>query len=107
MGSTHVKIFEPSGELNNSFFAYPGFYGGARIDVGNVKTNTSKEEIITAPFSNGGPDIRLYDNNGSMIGQIGLYESWWSGGYDVAATDGFSITGTGGNRRSSVRLGLF
>jgi hypothetical protein len=49
--------------------------------------------------------IRIFDNNGSVLGQLGLYESWWSGGYDVAATEGFSVVGTGGNRRSSVRLG--
>ena len=63
----------------------------------------AKEEIVTAPYSNGGPDMRMFDENGVMLTRRGLYETWWSGGYDIAATDGFSIVGTGGNRRSSIR----
>jgi hypothetical protein len=103
MGSTHVKIFKPNGALENSFFAYDGFYGGTRVDVGNVRTGTAKEEIVTAPYSNGGPDIRMFNETGGLITRVGLYETWWSGGYDVAAGSGFSVVGTGGNRRSSVR----
>jgi len=105
MGSTHIKVFTPAGLLKTSFFAYDGFYGGAGLDVGNVRTNTAKEEIVTAPYSNGGPDIRMFNENGTLLTSKGLYETWWSGGYDVAATEGFSLVGTGGNRRSSIRVG--
>jgi hypothetical protein len=89
MGSAHIKVFKPSGEITNNFFAYSGFYGGTRVDVGNVRATTIKEEILTAP----------------LISSKNAYESWWIGGYDVAASDGFSIVSTGGNRRASVRVG--
>jgi hypothetical protein len=100
LGSTQVKIFNPSGGLKSSFFAYDGFYGGTRIDVGNVRTNTAKEEIVTVPYSNGVPDVRMFSDS---LTRVGLYEVWWTGGYDVAAGEGFSVVGTGGNRRASVR----
>lgn len=103
LGSTHVKIFNPNGSFVRGFMAYDGFYGGAKVDVGNVRTSMAKEEIVTAPYSNGGPDMRMFDENGILLTRKGLYETWWSGGYDIAATDGFSIVGTGGNRRSSIR----
>jgi len=105
VGSAHIKIFNPSGILERDFNAYANFYGGTRIDVGNIKTGTQKDEIITAPYSVGGPDIRIFNEQGGLLSTKGLYESWWSGGYDVAAADGYSVVGTGGNRRSSVRFG--
>lgn len=103
LGSTHVKIFKPNGAFVRGFMAYDGFYGGARVDVGNVRTSSAKDEIVTSPYSNGGPDMRLFNENGTILTRKGVYETWWSGGYDIAATDDFSMVGTGGNRRSSIR----
>ncbi len=105
IASSHVKIFKPNGEQESDFSAYSGFYGGSRVAVGNVRASDVKEEIMTAPSSKGGPNIRMFDETGRLIVWKDVYEKWWEGGYDVAATDGFSVVGTGGNRRSSVRLG--
>lgn len=106
-GGSHIKIFKYDGTQQSEFFAYPGFYGGVRLDVGNVRTSTAAEEIITSPYSGGGPDIRMFNQSGTMIGQTMPYESFWSGSYDVAAADGYAKTATGGNRRASVRAASF
>lgn len=107
IGTAHVKVFNREKQLTNDFIAYGGFYGGTRVDVGNVQTATAKEEIMTAPYKSGGPDIRMFNEAGSLLSAKGIYESWWSGNFDIAATDDFSVVGTGGNRRSSVRTPSF
>ncbi len=104
-GSAHLKIFSSTGSLKGSFFAYDNFYGGVNVDVGNVRSAQAGDEIITSPGENGGADIRLYRGNGQIVTSKGLYESWWIGGYDVAAGSGYSWVGTGGDRRSSIRSG--
>ena len=106
-GGSHVAIFDQSGTYLNGFFVYPGFYGGTKIDVGEVRSNNAKNEIITAPYSGGGPDIRLFNFYGSMVDSGRAYETWWSGGYDIAASGNQVKISTGGNRRSSVRTVSF
>jgi len=110
-GGPHVRIMSYIGDTNtpveyhNSFFAYDAnsYHGGSRVSVGNVRTSSSKSEILTAPQSNGGPHIKMFDGNGSYITGKMFMEQWWYGFHDIAAGDGDSFTGTGTNRRASVR----
>lgn len=106
LSSNHIKIFQPTGELKSGFMAYSNFYGGVRVAVGDVLTGSAKEEIVTIPYSNGISNIRMFDNSGALIASENVYEEWWQGGYDVSATTGFSVVGTGGDRRNSVRATL-
>lgn len=105
-GGSHILVFNSNGQSKSGFFAYNGFHGGVRISVGNVRTNTPQEEIMTAPYTDGGPDIRLFNMTGSVLSQKSILEPWWSGGYDPAAGDGKGIVGTGENRRTTVRQGF-
>lgn len=107
-GGSHVAIFSKEGTYLNGFFVYPGFYGGTNISVGEVRSNSAKSEIITAPYSGGGPDIRIHNFYGSMLAASSSYETWWSGGYSVAPAGNNKVKiSTGGNRRSSVRDASF
>lgn len=108
-GGPHVRIFKPDGELiTNGFFPYSvNFQGGVRVAVGNVRTRSRLEEIVTAPASNGGPHIRLLEWSGTEISSRFPFDYWFiAGGYDVAAARGrtFASTTVGG-RRASVRAG--
>ncbi len=105
-GGSHILVFNGSGQNTSNFFAYPGFHGGVRISVGNVSSGSPQEEILTAPYTKGGPDIRLYNATGGLVGVKSMFEQWWSGSYDVAAGTGRSKVGVGGNRRASVRPGI-
>lgn len=102
-GGPHVKVFAANGELENDFFAYSGFYGGVHVAVGNVKTSSAKAEILTSPYSGGGPDFRMFNETGQLISSRTNYESWWSGGYDITPITNGAKIGTGETRRSSVR----
>lgn len=116
-GSTsHVKIFDNTGHYLNSFFAYgENFWGGAQVAVANIDSTNNKLEILTAPNSNGGPDFRVFNENGTLLRYISQlsaskrpWEDWWVGGYDIGGfSDGTIKVTTGENRRSSVRTFSF
>lgn len=103
-GGPHIGIFDKSGAWLGSFFAYvDDFRGGVRVSVGNVKTSTALSEILTAPMSQGGPQLKLFNSTGSVLSSRMGFEEWWTGSYDVAAGNGKSFFSTGGNRRMSIR----
>jgi hypothetical protein len=107
-GGPHVRVFDGAATGLSSFMAYdPAYHGGVRVSAGNVNTGTAKSEILVGPASPpGGPHLRLLDSNGTSIKEGNFLESWWEGYYDVAAGNGTSLAGAGGNRRATVRLGL-
>ena len=105
-GGPHVRIFNTSGTpLSNGFGAYDNFTGGARVSVANVRTNTAKDEILVSPWTYGGPHVRLFNFDGSVVREGLYFDPWWNGKYDVAAAQGKSYISTGYNRRSSIRVG--
>lgn len=108
-GSAHVRAFTttgvPVGNGFNAYEAYTGYTGGARIDVARVTNASAKDQILVGPRLNGGPHFRLLRYDGSSIKEGYYYEQWWNGSYDVAAGEGKSYVSTGGNRRTSIRVG--
>lgn len=104
-GGSHVIVFNKDGQWLNSFFAYgEEFKGGVKVSVGNVRTSSPQSEIMTAPLSQGGPQLKLFDTSGSLLSSKMGLEEWWVGNYDVAAGNGTSFFSTGGNRRMSIRI---
>lgn len=63
-----VKIYRNFGKtLASSFYVFPrSFTGAARISAGDV-TGDGVAEIIAIPNSNGSPQVRIYDANGSSV----------------------------------------
>jgi Peptidase family M23/FG-GAP-like repeat len=110
-GGPHVRVMSYVGNTATpvnyltDFFAYDAttFNGGVRVSVGNVQKNSAKSEILTVPDSSGGPNIKMFNGNGSYIGGKMFIEEWWYGFNDVAAGSGDSVAGTGINRRASIR----
>ena len=60
-GGPHVKVFNGSGtNLIDNFFAYDiNFAGGVVVAMADID-NDGEAEIVTGPFTNGGPDVRVY-----------------------------------------------
>ncbi|PJE75864.1 hypothetical protein COV04_02880 [Candidatus Uhrbacteria bacterium CG10_big_fil_rev_8_21_14_0_10_48_11] len=82
-GGPQVRIFNSSGGVLGQFFVLPEvFRGGVSLSVGDV-TSDGKDEIVIAPFSGGGPQVRIFTSRGNVIGQFFAYNENYRGGINV------------------------
>jgi len=104
-GDSTIRIFNVNGILLREFSAYSkSFKGGVRVAAANIDKNTPGDEIITVPASVGGPQVKIFQSSGKMFASAeSAYESWWRGGYDIAASGSTLRAASGENRRASVR----
>ncbi len=104
-GAPHVRIFDQKGVLQDQFFAYDtAFRGGVRVAIANTDTDSPTPEILTAPAAGGGPQFRMFSSTGTFVKDYHAYETWWRGGYDVAAGFASASVVTGPSpRRTSIR----
>lgn len=86
-GGPEVRIFNHQGLLVNKFFAYhPKFRGGVNLALGDVDGD-GISEIITGAGRGGGPQVRIFRMDGTVLGQFFAYDSRFRGGSSVAAVD--------------------
>lgn len=82
-----VRIFNSKGALIKEFLAYaPGFTGGVRVAVGDVNRD-GQRDIITAPGPGGGPHIRVFASDGSVLSQFFAFNQTYRGGVNIASAD--------------------
>ncbi len=82
-----VKIFGSDGVQALAFMAYDkSFRGGVNVAVGNIDASGSGK-IITAPGAGGGPQIKIFNNEGKMISSFWAYDKSFRGGVNVATGD--------------------
>ena len=83
-----VGVFDLSGTLETSFFAYGGAYG-ANLAFGDVDGD-AKDEILTGPGPSAvyGPQVRAFERDGSAIAKVNFYAyGTLRYGVDVAGSD--------------------
>ncbi|MFA5134536.1 MAG: Ig-like domain-containing protein [Patescibacteria group bacterium] len=96
-GGPNIRIYslndEGDGlELVDWFFAYDtAFRGGVNLVAGDTDGDTV-DEIITAPRSQGGPDVRVFSYNAAsgafeLTANVMAYQSAYHGGVQLAAGD--------------------
>jgi hypothetical protein len=69
------------------FFAYaPEFRGGVNVAVGDIDGDNI-DEIVTGAGQGGGPQVRIFESNGKVIGQFFAYAPEFRGGVNVAVGD--------------------
>ncbi len=86
-GDSQIKIFDSQGKLKKQFSAYAvNFIGGVNIAAGDVDGD-GKDEIITAPGAGGGPQVRIFNNNGLLQKQFFAYDKKFRGGVRVTTAD--------------------
>lgn len=82
-----VEFLNYLGQKNSDFLAYKeNFLGGVNIASADVDFDGLKE-IITGAGSGGGPHIRIFKQNGELIGQFFAYNINFTGGVNVVGGD--------------------
>ena len=109
-GGPQVRVFDNKGNVSKSFFAYDSkFRGGVEVAVADV-SGDGREEIITAPGVGGGPQVRVFDQNGNALSSFFAYGKSLKTGILVGTGDidgdGVSeiITGTGRGAGPQIRI---
>ncbi|MFA4833376.1 MAG: S8 family serine peptidase [Patescibacteria group bacterium] len=86
-GGPHVRIFDYSGKVLGQFFAYDkNFRGGVNVSSGDINGD-GIDEIITGSGLGGGPQVRIFDGKGKVLGQFFAYDKNFRGGVNVASGD--------------------
>ncbi|MCA1839219.1 MAG: peptidoglycan recognition protein [Actinomycetota bacterium] len=87
-GGPHIRIFTATGTATgNGFFAYDvGFSGGVYVAAGDVDSLPS-DEIITGAGPGGGPHVRVFKPDGTLLAGFFPYDIGFKGGVRVAAAD--------------------
>lgn len=105
-GGPHVRIFNSLGAPIGGFFAYdPGFPGGVRVATGDV-TGDGVDEIITGAGPGGGPHVRAFRLDGSVVANFYAYSPAFSSGVYVSGLQqsGSILTGAGEGGGPHVRV---
>lgn len=88
-GGPHVRVFNADGVLiNPGFFAYAdSFRGGVNVTIGDLNGDGIKEIICGAGF-NGGPHVRMFKKDGTLINPgFFAYDESFRGGVNVSSAD--------------------
>jgi hypothetical protein len=88
-GGPEVKVVDAqTGTAKLDFLAYDAhFTGGVRVALGDV-TGDGAPDVITAPGTGGGPDVRVFDGlTGRLKAEFMAYAVQFTGGVQVAAAD--------------------
>ncbi len=82
-----IRVFNGRGDVLSQFWAYAEtFRGGVELATGDVDSD-GLPEIITVPMSAGGPQVRVFDYDGSVVTQFTAFPEWIRGGYQLAISD--------------------
>jgi len=82
-----VRIFDNQGKMIFSFFAYDKRIKiGVNVAAGDVDGD-GKNEIVTGAGLGGGPQVRIFKANGTVVGQFFAYDPRFRGGVSVAVAD--------------------
>lgn len=86
-GGPLVKVLEKDGKVKKQFYAYDeNFRGGVDVAVGDIDDN-GVSEIITAPGPGGGPHVKVFKADGTLIKEFFAYPENFRGGVRVSASD--------------------
>lgn len=99
-GGPHIRVFEMEGKVIGHFFAYDkNFRGGVNVAVGDVNGD-QRDEIIAGAGKGGGPHVRIFRLDGSLVNHFFAYDKNFRGGVRVATM--YNNSGADGNLASIV-----
>ncbi|MBV9666178.1 MAG: VCBS repeat-containing protein [Actinobacteria bacterium] len=90
-GGPDVRTFSTDGSLKSEFFAYDaGFHGGVRVATGHLNCDGSSQ-VITAPGSGGGPNVKAFNQDGTPYVGINRTAPTSFFAYDGSMTSGVTL----------------
>jgi murein DD-endopeptidase MepM/ murein hydrolase activator NlpD len=99
-GGPRVNVFDENGTVLVTQHVYDSaFAGGVDVAAGDV-TGDTKDEIVVAPLNGGNSQVRVLDQNLTVLNQFYAYTSAYVGGVNVAV--GNVITSTGKSEIATV-----
>ena len=102
-GSPHIRAFDWQGNVQDQpdkLFAFAqSFKGGVNVASCDIDGDGT-DEIIAGAGSGGGPQVRVFEKDGSLVTQFMAYSGNIRSGADVACGD------LNGNGRSEIITGL-
>ncbi|MDD5043054.1 MAG: S8 family peptidase [Patescibacteria group bacterium] len=79
-----VRIFNSRGELLKKFLAFSeSFRGGVNLSAGDLNGD-GQDEIIAAPASKGGPQVRIFNGGGEVLWQFFAFDQKLRGGLNAS-----------------------
>jgi len=82
-----IKVFDERGQLINSFLAYDkNFKGGVNVSAGDLN-NDGFVEIVTIPASSGGPQVRIFNYEGKILGGFFAFDKNRNGEFVISLSD--------------------
>ncbi len=82
-----VRVFDANGNVKSQFFAFTEtFRGGVNLTTGDVDGDGTNE-IVAVPASEAGPQVRVFNSDGSVVSQFFAYAETVRGGYNVNVGD--------------------
>ncbi len=82
-----VRLFADDGTLVGSFDAYASsFAGGVRVAMGDVDGD-NVDEVVAVPGPGGGPQVRIFETDGTVVSQFFAFETTSRTGLHVSVAD--------------------
>ncbi|MFA7377768.1 MAG: hypothetical protein WCZ15_03140, partial [Patescibacteria group bacterium] len=83
-----------------SFYAYSeNFKGGVKVAVGDISGN-GFQEIVTIPGLGGGPQVRIFTDQGRVLGQFFAYDQTARSDWQISLAD------TNSDNKKEIMVGI-
>lgn len=84
--TSYLYKISSQGDVENSFLAFPNFYLGFGAEMGDLN-NDGSAEIVVGAGRGGGPQVRVFNGEGRVLGQFFAYDFRFRGGVEAALGD--------------------